>query len=124
MSKVPTTSFATPICVVSVSARLLANASRFGPVVGFPLISTSGVARLSGSKRSVLHAGFLLLDCLPLIANWVTRAGSGVNGFGFSTQISSLAAGAVPIRGAAPPAKPVAFVVKAISRPFGDQEGP
>src|SRR2546423_14971725 len=123
MSNVPTTSVATPGWVVSVSARLLAKASRFGPLEGLPLTSTSGVARLSGSKRSVLQAGFLLLDCLPLTASWVTRAGSGVKAFGLSTQMSSLLAGAAPTRGATPPAKLVAFVVKAISRPLGDHAG-
>src|SRR4051812_7636856 len=109
MSNVFTTSVATPIWVLSVSARLLAKARRFGPEVGLPLTSTSGVARLSGSKRSVLQDGFLLVDCLPLIAKPVTRAGSGVKAFGLSTQMSSFPAGDVPIRGAAPPAKLVAF---------------
>src|SRR5690348_6713334 len=123
MSKVFTTSVATPGCAGSVSARLLAKASRFGPLIGLPWASTSGEARLSGSNLRVLQAGFLLEACLPLMAKRVTRAGSGVKALGFRTQMSSLPTGPVPIRGADPPLKLVALVVKAIRRPFGDHAG-
>src|SRR5579872_617208 len=123
ISNVLTTSVATPGCVVSVSARLLANARRCGPLVGLPLTSVSGEARFSGSKRRVLQAGFLLLDAFPLTVKLVTRAGSGVNAFGLMTQMSSFPLGPVPTRGAEPPAKPAAFVVNATRWPSGDHAG-
>ncbi len=123
MSVVGTTASAMPSGGCVVSARLLANASMTRELVMSPRSLVSFGTIINGSTRSVLHAGFLLEEFIPLKAAPVTFLTLGRNWLGEIMKISSLGASTVLVTGPLPVVNAMAFVVNAIRLPSGDHDG-